>query len=264
MQAPEEAQCIVQCTLFNIPEQFAAAMYFVDTTLPDPEQNLACDEVLLDMCEEGFDGEILRFWEPSTHFAVLGYGNRAAAEVDLNACRRRTIPVLRRYSGGGAVLQGPGCLNYSLILHIPPSGPLSTITGTTSFVLERNARAIQQLLSQPISFQGSGDLTIMERKFSGNAQRRKHRFLLFHGTFLLNFDIQLVQSVLRMPTRQPEYRMQRTHAEFMTNLFLRPETVKEALRATWEAVIALQALPETAIRRLAARRYADASWTFRH
>ena len=85
-----------------------------DLTLPTPEENLACDEVLLDICEAGRLEGVLRFWEPAQHFVVLGYANRAAREANLEFCRSAGIRVLRRCSGGGAVLQGPGCLNYSL------------------------------------------------------------------------------------------------------------------------------------------------------
>jgi lipoate-protein ligase A len=38
------------------------------------------------------------------------------------------------------------------------------------------------------------------RKFSGNAQRRKRDFLIFHGTFLLNFDLQLIAKYLCRPS----------------------------------------------------------------
>src|SRR5690242_14068944 len=98
-------------------------MKHLDLTLPSPAENLAADEALLDQCEAGAEGEILRFWEPREAFVVLGYANRAALEVDLPACQAHQIGVFRRCSGGGTVLQGPGCLNYSVILRIPESGP---------------------------------------------------------------------------------------------------------------------------------------------
>ena len=34
----------------------------LDLTLPSPAENLACDEALLDWCEENGGEEILRFW----------------------------------------------------------------------------------------------------------------------------------------------------------------------------------------------------------
>ena len=73
-------------------------MKYFDGTYPTPAENLACDEALLNLCEEGRGGEVLRFWEPREPFVVVGYANRAAREVDLDACRTRGIPVLRRCS----------------------------------------------------------------------------------------------------------------------------------------------------------------------
>src|SRR5262245_29464931 len=93
-------------------------MRLLDYTFPTPEENLACDEALLDLCEAGHAPEVLRFWEPSSHFVVVGYANRIADEVNVTECRTRGIPILRRCSGGGTVLQGPGCVNYALVLRI--------------------------------------------------------------------------------------------------------------------------------------------------
>src|SRR4051812_5944279 len=101
-------------------------MVLLDLTLPSPAENLACEEVLLDLCEAGGWGGLLRFWEPTEYFVVLGYANKAALEVDLEACQKQEVPIFRRCTGGGAVVQGPGCLNYSLVLRI--SGALESIT----------------------------------------------------------------------------------------------------------------------------------------
>src|SRR5437879_6289085 len=123
-------------------------MNYCDLTLPTPSENLACDEALLDFCEAGLAGELLRFWEPAQYFVVVGYGNRVATEVNLPYCQRNSIPILRRCTGGGTVLQGPGCLNYSLILRIDSDPALQTVTSTNRFVMERNRAALEPLLTR--------------------------------------------------------------------------------------------------------------------
>ena len=65
---------------------YAPVNYF-DLTLPTPQENLACDEALLDGCEAG-GPEVLRFWEPRKHFVVVGYSNRVEREVNVAACRK--------------------------------------------------------------------------------------------------------------------------------------------------------------------------------
>src|SRR6267142_1472838 len=97
-------------------------MKYIDLTLPTAAENLACDEALLDLCEEGYEHEILRFWEPREHFVVLGYANKIASEVNVPACKTNHVSIFRRCTGGGAVLQGPGCLNYSLVLKLHEAG----------------------------------------------------------------------------------------------------------------------------------------------
>ncbi len=239
-------------------------MKFLDLTFPTPQQNLACDEALLEMCERGYDDEILRCWEPTQFFVVLGYSNRAEQHVNITACKHRSVPILRRHSGGGAVVQGPGCLNFALVLRTAPTGPLSTITGTTSYILRRHAALLQRLVPGTVGFQGSCDLTLDGRKFSGNAQRRRVRFTLFHGTFLCGLDISVVGELLRMPPRQPAYRDNRPHQDFLTNLSASSGSIKQALRVAWHATTTLGDIPSEDIGRLVSLRYASPHWTFKH
>jgi len=210
-------------------------MRCLDLTLPTPAENLACDEALLDASENGEVTGSLRFWEPQEYFVVLGYANRAASEVNFDACKQVGVPVYRRVSGGGTVLQGPGCLNYNLVLKIDSHAQLSSITSTNEFVMQRHAKVLSTTLGRPVKVQGYTDLAVGDVKFSGNAQRRKRHYLVFHGTFLLDFDLERVERYLRFPSRQPEYRQNRSHEAFLTNLNLPAATIKVALRNIWRA-----------------------------
>ncbi len=257
-------------------------MKWLDLTLPTPAENLACDEALLDLCDEGYQHEILRCWEPAQHFVVVGYSERVESEVDRAACAARNIAVHRRSSGGGTVLQGPGCLNYSLILKIDAASPLRGIVSTNRFVMERNRAALQALVGsgrlrepvpsgQPkpekaepkIEVRGHTDLVMDGRKFSGNAQRRKKRFLLFHGTFLLKFDLRLIAETLRMPSRQPVYRHNRPHQDFLVNLGLAAGPVRHALQETWKAFDPFDGVAMEKIALLARDKYATNDWNLR-
>ena len=241
-------------------------MKVLDLTLPSPAENLACDEALLDTAEAGQGGEVLRFWESPEYFVVVGYANRVATEVNHAACEARGIPILRRCSGGGTVVQGPGCLNYALVLWITEDEPTRNISAANHFIMERNRAAIQSALRPPTSdlrIQGHTDLSIDSRKFSGNSQRRRRQYMLFHGTFLLNFDLALVSKLLPMPAKEPAYREARAHGEFITNLNLSAEVVKETLRTAWNAREAVAVVPVTNIRSLVAGRYSRHDWNFK-
>lgn len=235
-------------------------MKHLDLTLPAPAENLACDEVLLDLCEEGNGNELLRFWEPQQYFVVLGSSKKVKEEVYIDACNDDTVPILRRHSGGGTVLQGSGCLNFSLILKIDPHGPTRNITETTNYIMRRHAEALSNLLGEKVEMKGSSDLAIAGRKFSGNAQRRKLKALLFHGTFLLDFNLELMEKYLKMPPKQPEYRQQRNHLEFVRNVSLEAERLKGRLRTEWLADEHLHVVPMTEIQELVLRKYSLQRW----
>lgn len=233
-------------------------MQHLDFTWPTPEMNLACEHALLDACEAGRLGGVLRFWEPTNYFVVVGYGNRIGTEVNAGACEARGIPVLRRCSGGGTVLQGPGCVNYALIA--PAEGAMATITGANRHIMEAHQRVFTELLGQPVHTLGITDLAVGARKFSGNAQRRKRNWLLFHGTFLLDMDIPLIERVLRHPSLEPGYREGRSHEAFLMNTGLSAKRIKEALCRLWGTAEPVTMKLEEETRQLVEEKYSRPEW----
>jgi lipoate-protein ligase A len=236
-------------------------MHLLDHSFGTPEHNLACDEALLDDAESGAGGETLRFWEPPQPFVVLGHSNRISLEVDQRACERRGIPVLRRCSGGGTVLQAPGCLNYALILRGDRAPDLANVARANAFIMARHRDALAALLGLPVRVEGVTDLAIAGRKVSGNAQRRKRHFLLFHGTFLLRMDLALVEQVLPLPSRQPDYRNHRHHRDFLRNLPVSAEAMKQCLVTCWNAERTPTSPPRNRIEHLVTTRYSQRAWT---
>jgi len=217
----------------------------------------------LDFCEAGYASDLLRFWESPKHFVVLGYANKSSTEVDQATCCDFGIPLLRRCSGGGTVLQGPGCLNYSLILGTNAESPLKSIPGTNQFILTKHQAALSKLLTQTVQIQGQTDLSLDQLKFSGNAQRRKKRSLLYHGTFLLGLDFTLMGKILPLPSKQPDYRANRSHSDFLINLELEREVLKATLRECWQAKEPLTELPLERIEALAREKYETEEWNLR-
>ncbi len=239
-------------------------MKYLDLTLPTPAENLACDEALLAACDADSQQEVLRVWEAQETFVVLGYANRAAIEVNLPACDRLAVPVLRRTSGGGAIVQGAGCLNYSLVLAAGPHGALASVTETTAFVLERHRAALSRFLGATVEMCGTSDLALDGKKFSGNAQRRGRRAALVHGTFLLGMDVSLMDALLRHPSREPDYRASRRHADFVRNISATADAVKSALRDVWDARDETRDIPREAIAQLLHERYSRTDWNLRY
>jgi lipoate---protein ligase len=232
-------------------------MRFLDLTLPTAADNLALDEALLLRAETGEGGEVLRTWEWPGRAVVLGAGCRLTDDVDEAACRTDGVAILRRSSGGGTVLLGAGCLLYTLVLDGELAPELAGIRSSYAFILARMAKALP---TSGVEQAGISDLASGGRKFSGNAQQRKRRFILHHGTLLYAFDLTRVGRYLRPPSRQPEYRAGRDHAAFLRNLDLPAQEIKRRLRAAWRAEAVVTEWPEERVRSLVAEKYALDEW----
>jgi lipoate-protein ligase A len=234
-------------------------MTYLDLTRSTLADNLALDEALLLEAEAGRGSELLRVWEWPKPAVVLGSGGRLAEDVDEAACCADSVPILRRSSGGGTVLLGPGCLCYSLVLAYDRSPALREIAFSYVYILDRIREALAEVLPG-IERAGTSDLAAAGHKFSGNAQQRKRSHLLHHGTLLYDFDLHRVGRYLRMPPRQPAYRDRREHSTFLTNMPLDAAALKSRLRVVWAADTNAPHVPEERVHQLVEEKYASEEW----
>ncbi len=204
-------------------------MQLIECPCETPEEFIALDEALLLKAERGEIGETLRFWESRDLFAAVGRACRVEENCLRSFCAEDGVKIIRRISGGGTVLQGPGCYNYSIILAYGRdaryknvnSSYRAVLTGISERLKKKGVRA--EVL--PLS-----DLAVDSIKISGNAQARKRSFFLHHGTFLLGFDTGKVSRYLKHPPVEPEYRLGRPHDEFIGNIPVSPEDIREIIK----------------------------------
>ncbi len=261
-------------------------MLFLDLTATSLEENLALDEAFLNAAENGrLEDGLLRVWEWATPAVVVGRASRLAQEVQLDRCQKRGVPVVRRCSGGAAVVIGPGCLLYTLILPLSPDIPrhmerihASVLNPIAAALAARAPGVVRAGISDlarcqpPRQSTATSDCNPRDpespvpsapRKFSGNSLRCRRQWLLYHGTILYRFDLSLVEELLSMPPRQPDYRGDRRHGDFLCNLPLDRDTLCLALRTAWGAWEPAGDIPQQELQDLLAR-YRDPAWNLDH
>ncbi len=243
-------------------------MQLLDLTLATPAENLALDEALLEEAEHtGAAQETLRLWESTVAAVVLGRSSVASVEANLAECRAQNIPILRRPSGGAAVMIGPGCLMYSLVLSYERRPELHALPAVHELVLGCLASALRQHIPSVVR-QGTSDLAFQPpgppslRKFSGNSLRCRRTHLLYHGTLLYNFPPELISSCLGTPPRQPGYRSRRSHAQFLENLPLSGERLRELIIAAWHPASLRETYPSAGVAELLQKHYSREEWNF--
>jgi lipoate-protein ligase A len=162
--------------------------------------NMALDEVLMN-CINYHSIPILRIygWRPPT--VSIGYFQSMDEEVDIKRCRQMGINVVRRITGGGAVLHESE-LTYSFITNVYPKN----IMESYNLICDPIVICINKL-GFNAKFAPLNDIIADGKKVSGNAQTRKKGTLLQHGTILLSVNLEKMFSVLKIPSEKVKDKM---------------------------------------------------------
>ena len=165
----------------------------------EPAASLALEEALFLRNE----GVILRVWE-NGESVIIGRAQLASFETDVGYCQAHEIPIVRRFTAGGAVYNGPGNLNWSLFL--------ARGVNSGSLGYESSPHAIFRIASRPLlsALAKSGvdawldppnRILTAKGKISGMAAYVSRRGFLCHGTLLVGADLRRVKA---LTTPSPE------------------------------------------------------------
>lgn len=242
-------------------------MDFLDLTLSTVESNLALDEALLRAADAGELGEVLRIWEVSQLAVVVGRASRIEEEVHRELCMEMKVPIVRRCSGGCAVVIGPGCLLYSMVFNLKNRPSWRKVDRLHHDVRHSVLDGLRQFGVNAIAA-GTSDLAVvvdsgeetLPKKISGNSVRFGQDHVLYHGTLLYSFELPRLSQLLKRPPREPEYRMGRGHELFVTNLPVTRDDLVTMFRRIWGADRPLPDWPQERTRVLIEQRYGRPTW----
>ena len=248
--------------------------------------NMAIDEAIALAVGEGRAPSTLRFYGWREPTVSLGYLQRSDGAVDRVACERMGVDIVRRPTGGRAVLHARE-LTYSVA--VPTDGPWGGLGVEESFSRMGQAlvAGLRRLGVMAMIGEGEADrpvsprtaacfqlhrmpaILVSGRKLIGSAQRRWGKALLQHGSLLLEFDAAMHQAVFpAWPRADPTGKV--TWLSALLNRMPPRGAVEDALAAGWREMTGVTCalgalLPEE--RRVAASlvraRYRDPGWTFR-
>ena len=150
----------------------------------NPYYNLALERCLFDFVEDNV--VILYLWQ-NAHTIVIGKNQNAYAECKVDDFINTGGTLARRPSGGGAVYHDLGNLNFSIICK-ESAAPEHTY--------QRIVKEVLLKFGINSEFNGRNDLTVSDKKFSGNAFYTKGDVLCQHGTILINSDFKELSKYL--------------------------------------------------------------------
>ena len=248
---------------------------FIDLEVNDAFTNMAIDEAILLSLKEGKVSPTLRLyrWQPSA--VSIGTFQGMKEEVDIQYCRENGIDYIRRITGGGAVYHDyNGEITYSILL--PRGHSLAPEDILESYKLLCNGIVIGLAkLGIESEFKPINDIISGDKKISGNAQTRRHSCVLQHGTILLDLDVEVMFSILKVPKEKISDKMIADVKQRVTSIrdILQRDVEVEELRSALETGFAealnvdlikgeLTFEEKSTAKRLAEIKYSSDEWNF--
>lgn len=164
-------------------------MKYIDSQSLSPYYNLAVEEYILK--NFSLDEEFIFLWQ-NTPTIVVGNNQNTIEEINMKFVKDNNISVVRRMSGGGAVYQDSGNLNFTFFASVSENSRIS---------MKKYAYPIVNALKDmgvPAEVSGRNDITVEGKKVSGNAQRIFKNKILHHGTLLFDSDLDVLEKSLKV------------------------------------------------------------------
>jgi len=233
-------------------------------------RNMMAMNEAIHRCDEG---NTLFFWAP-TKSIILGYFQKAEVELDLTQCEEYTI--VRRTSGGGIAFSDDldRQINYGVVGTIDDDKfPLDIVESYQQIC----GILIDTLKEYGLNaaFRPINDVTVDNKKISGNAMTRRDGKTLQHGTLLLDFDIKEMLRISNIPKEKIMDKQIKSIEQGMTWMDKElgrkedMETVKRKIRKNFEKRFDVNLVDsdpskkEEAMARELLPKYQSGDWTYK-
>jgi len=161
------------------------------------------------------NGNGMLVWQPENTLIVLGQSNTPENSLITENVESDSIPVTKRPTGGEAVV-----LTRRMAV-ITVAREFREMTSSKEFFKVINAMmldALSDLGVKNYGTKGISDITIGDRKILGSSMHRRENRVVYHGVLNISEDPGIFERYLKHPGREPDYRLNRRHSEFVTSL----------------------------------------------
>lgn len=187
----------------------------IDTGLRPAAQNMAINRAMLEAHQEGLIPHTLRFLQfmPS---ALLGFHQNVEQELRVDYCRAQGIEIQRRITGGGAIYFDETQIGWELYLDKRTLGT-ADMQAIARRICEAAAAGMRRL-GVDAQFRPRNDIEVNGRKISGTGGAFDGDSILYQGTLLVDFDVEKMLRVLRIPAEKLSDKAIQSARERVANL----------------------------------------------
>ena len=138
---------------------------------------------------------ILRFWVNSPS-VFIGKFQKEEYEVDLALSERLQVPVLRRFSGGGAVYHDEGVLNVTIVKEKKLRLYSNYIIDEAKYLTKLIGESITDLIGINVSINERNGIFVCDKKIAGSSVAVSRNFL-YHISILVDANLELLEKILK-------------------------------------------------------------------
>lgn len=206
--------------------------------------SLATEEAIFHEVISGRSMPTFRFYRHKNAI-ILGCFQLAEQEVDMDVANKNKIQIVKRFTGGGAVYHDLGNLNFSVITkdNYGIGTNVKTLFGT---MINGAVNAFASLGMNPQSGK-LNDVTVNGKKILGAAASIRQKAVLFHAATLVNTNLPLLASVLKVPGIKLKDKGVATILERVTNIKAESgkneQDVREALKKSYSDLLNMELVP---------------------
>jgi lipoate---protein ligase len=157
----------------------------------------------------------ISLWIPDKVMVIIGKGSDIESELNIKNIIRDNVPLLRRNSGGCAVVLSPDMLICSMaIYHQKLINPMKFFKLFSNILIE----AFRISGVPNVEQKGISDLSVNEKKIAGSSIYRNRYLVFYHCVINIEGDARLFDYYLKHPPREPAYRKGRKHSDFVSSI----------------------------------------------
>lgn len=144
---------------------------------------------------------------------AIVFGISGKPQLHLDPLHYRDTPLIRRFSGGGTVLTDQNTLFVTWICNVKDI----QVNCCPAKILAWTEEFYRPIFNHAHFKARENDYVFAEKKIGGNAQYLCRDRWLHHTSFLWSYDPQAMR-MLALPPKQPTYRQNRSHDDFLAPL----------------------------------------------
>ena len=176
-----------------------ATWRLIDTGLRPAAENIAINRAMLEAHQQGQIPHTLRFLR-FTPSALVGFHQSVEQELRTDYCAAHGIAIQRRITGGGAIYFDETQIGWELYLDRKTLGT-ADMQEISRRICELAAAGIRRL-GVEAHFRPRNDIEVHGRKISGTGGAFEGDSIMYQGTLLIDFDIEKMMRVLRIPAEK--------------------------------------------------------------